>query len=141
MGRMPVAAVLINDGKAQAAANRIGLNQFEFQPLPLVIAPAAVFADQRVGRLIITVIIIAQCGHRNDAIATDTLDRGEEAEILHAGNPRIDNLSDILGEIGRNITVGCLPLRCHGAPFGQADRLRNARQSVDFGFGEAAMFG
>ncbi len=30
MGRMTISTVRINDGKAQTAANRIGLNQFEF---------------------------------------------------------------------------------------------------------------
>src|SRR5690606_25941985 len=91
--------------EAQIATHRVGLGEAEFQALAERVAFAALLADQAEARLVMAEIFVAQDRGRDQPVAAQRLDRGEEAEWLHAGDPAIEHLPDMIGEIGGDIAV------------------------------------
>src|SRR3954454_21008845 len=109
--------------EAQPAADRIGLRQPQGEALARRIGLAALLADQALAGLVVAEIFLAQGRCGDEAVAAELLDRGEEAERLHAGDPALDQLPDPVGEIGGDIAVHRLPLVDHRAPFKVRDQL------------------
>ena len=93
------------------------------QPLADRIFVARLLADQLLGGLVVAEIFAAQVAHRHQPVAADPVDRREEAEIGHAGDPHLAQFADALGQIGGDIAVDRVALGLHRAAFEPADRL------------------
>src|SRR3546814_9839968 len=67
--------------------------------------------------LVIAEIFAAKIARGDEPVAADPLDGREEAEIEHAGDPRLDDLADAFGKIGRDIAIGGVAFGLHRAAF------------------------
>src|SRR5687768_5754591 len=74
----------------QPSGDRIGLDQPQLQPLAGAEALAAVVADEALARFVVAIIVRAERRDRDQPVAAQPFDRGEEAERLHPGDPAID---------------------------------------------------
>src|SRR5437763_8023338 len=82
--------------EAQAAAHRIGLGEPQRQPLAECIGLAALLADQALACFVVAIIVLAERCGRDQPVAAQRLDRGEEAERLDAGDPAFDQGADLI---------------------------------------------
>src|SRR3546814_6157585 len=62
----------------------------------------------------------------SDVCSSELLDGREEAEIEHAGDPRLDDLADAFGKIGRDIAIGGVAFGLHRAAFEHRNLLAGA---------------
>src|SRR3546814_18526515 len=74
-------------------------SQPQVEMLPDRIADAAMLAVERPRRLVIEKPLAPQRRHRHQSVAAQPIDRREETEGLHPGDPRGDDLAGL--EIGR----------------------------------------
>src|SRR6185369_7533648 len=109
--------------EAQAAAHRIGLGQAQGEPLAERVALAALVAGQALARLVVAEIFLPERRRRDEAVAAKLLHRGEEAEGLHAGDPALDQRSDLVGEKGGDVAVHRLAFGDHRAALQIGDEL------------------
>src|SRR3546814_12445413 len=78
----------------------------------------------------------AQSRHRHQPIAAEPVDRREEAEGLHPGDARGNDLALLGRKISRDITVDGFAFGLHRAAFERADRLADARQTLGIGLAQ-----
>src|SRR3546814_8976611 len=88
------------------------------------------FAVETARRLVIEEAFAAQSRHRHQPIAAEPVDRREEAEGLHPGDARGNDLALLGRKISRDITVDGFAFGLHRAAFERADRLADARQTL-----------
>src|SRR5689334_19775794 len=91
-------------GQFEAKRTRgwVCLRQFQLEMLADTIGLAAFFPDQRPRRFVIAEIFIPKDRRRDQPVAAQILDRGEEAERLDAGNAAAQDLPDLVGKKGRD---------------------------------------
>src|SRR5688572_18712426 len=65
--------------KAESAGRRVGLGQLQLEMLADAVGFAGLVADQRPSRLVIAEILVAEDRRRDQPVAAEILDRGEEA--------------------------------------------------------------
>src|SRR3546814_8007213 len=93
----------IGQFEAQRAADRISLHQPQLEPLAAAIADAATLAVERPRRLVIEETLAAQRRHRHQPVSAEPVDGGKEAERLHTGDPRRDDVPHFSRQPGRDI--------------------------------------
>src|SRR3546814_20337924 len=111
------------------------------EPLADAIADAATLAVERPRRLVIEETLAAQRRHRHQPVSAEPVDGGKEAERLHPGDPRRDDLPHFSRKPGRDIAVDRLALGRHRAAFEVADRLADARPSLEVDVTNPGPFG
>src|SRR6476660_7753475 len=104
LGRTPAVAAF---GKLEAerAADWIGFRQPKLEALADAVGLARLVADQLARGFVIAEIFAAEVGGGDQAVAAQPLDRREETEWLNARDAAVEQLADMIGKIGRDITV------------------------------------
>ena len=133
----PDARLDIGHLEAQAAGDRVGLGQKQFQLHAALVNGAAVLARQRASGLVIGEIFRAERRDRHQPVTAQILDRRKEAEIEHAGDARVDELADMGRQIGRHIAVHRIAFGLHRTPFGAADDFGDMPQIAGILLGQA----
>ena len=84
-------------------------------------------------------IFVAEIAHEQQAVAAQPLDRGEEAEALHPGDPALDDLADAVAEEGRDIAVDGFALGLHRAPLELRNLLADLVEARLLAIGQPAL--
>src|SRR5829696_2542639 len=128
-GRLRAAMAPLRKLKAQRPADGIGLGEPKGQPLADAIGLAGLFADELPRSLVVAEIFLPERLRENQPVAAEILDRGEEAERLHPGDPAFDQLADLIRQIGGDIAIDRLTLRLHRAPLEHRDLLPDLHEA------------
>src|SRR5687768_3283744 len=86
---------LVGELEAQGAADRVGFGEAKLEAHSGFVGVAAVLADQRLARFLVAEIFAAERRRRDQPVAAEPLNGGEEAEGLDAGDAAVDDGSDL----------------------------------------------
>src|SRR5579872_2662112 len=107
----PGDGICLSEPKSQALTDPIGFSAFLPDQHPSVRLVAEIFGSKVLGKY--------------KTIAAEVLDRGEEAERLDPGDATFDQLSHLIRQKGRDVTIDRFPLCFHRPSFKYGNLLAN----------------
>src|SRR5690606_10900594 len=118
-----LAAIGTGNLELQRAGERIGFGEPQLDHVADRVASAGVLADQRAGAFFVAEVFAPQARYRDQPVAAEADDCGEEAEALHPGDAGREGFADPARQPGGDVAIDRVALGLHRAALGLADRV------------------